>query len=98
MNTTDDDFSNYSNNSPKSRKQTLIEKCGQLDISIYVDDKAENSNEPYAMLRPVASEADLDSRINSKEAVTCATKANRLSVIALLIALVAIIVTLAGQQ
>jgi hypothetical protein len=61
---------------PRTRKQLLIEECNKQDVSIYIDDSSEQSTGAYANLRAVASEAELESRLNAKNAITLSKRAN----------------------
>lgn len=65
-----------------------MQKCG---VSVYVDDASETSAGIYAELRGVASEAELERRLNAKAAVVQATHANRIAMLALVVALAALV-------
>jgi tRNA threonylcarbamoyladenosine modification (KEOPS) complex Pcc1 subunit len=88
----DSDFSAFLLAVPLTRRQLLIEKCNKQDVSIYIDDPSEQSAGVYANLRAVASEAELESRLNAKNAITLSIRANDLSKRANVISLLAFIV------
>jgi len=85
------DFSDYLPGTPKSRKQLLLEACEKQSVPVYLDDPTESSSGIYAELRGVASEAELERRLNAKVAVGLARCANRVAIIALLISIIALI-------
>lgn len=70
------DFSSWSDTPPK-HKQQLIEECQKLGVSIYIDDPSEQSAGVYANQRAVASEAELERRLNAKKAIMNAEKATK---------------------
>lgn len=86
-----EDFSGFIDNKKMSRKERLIEKCKKHDVSIFVDDESETSSGIYAELRAVAPEAELERRLNSNRALSMANRSNIISLIALLIAVVALV-------
>lgn len=72
---------------PVSRKQHLIDECDKQDHTIYKDESSENID---STMRPVASEAELERRLNSKNTMNQAKRANIISAIALFVALISI--------
>lgn len=74
---TDSDFSTFVPATPLTRKQRLINECERRDVSIYIDDLSEQS----AIFRSIASEAELERRLNTKKTLLLSKRAN---VIALL--------------
>jgi hypothetical protein len=87
----DQDFSKYLGETPPTRKQRLLEECTERDVSIYIDDASEQSAGVYAVLRAVASEAELERRLNTKKAVGQSNRANLIAVAALAISIVALV-------
>lgn len=67
---------------PVSRKEELIKICQSLDISIYIDDPAENVHTP---IRAVASEAELERRVLSKKAVKYSLDSRWIALAALIV-------------
>ena len=67
-----EDFSNFLDDNESSRKQKLIEDCKKLNVSIYIDDESENANGAYSLIRAVASEAELERRLNAKNTIRSA--------------------------
>jgi len=90
-NAKDEDLSNYLEGIPKSRKQLLLDECKKRNVSMYLDDPTEPSSGIYAELRAVASEAELEKRLNAKMAVCLARRAHWVAGIALLASLIALI-------
>lgn len=76
---------------PTSRKQALLNECERLDVSIHIDDASETSSGVYAQFRGVASEAELERRLNAKQALKRATWSNATAILALLVAVAAFI-------
>lgn len=87
------DFSTFALAVPLTRKQLLIEECKKQDVSIYIDDQSEQSAGIYANLRAVASQAELERRLNTRKAIALSERANTLSKRANIIALLALIVS-----
>ena len=85
------DFSKFIDSPEKSRKEKLIEECRKQDVSIYIDDATETSKTIYAEMRAVASEAELERRLNSKRSVNIANRSSIVSAIALFVSIVALI-------
>jgi len=76
---------------PTTRKAQLLDKCKKLDVTIFIDDVNEDaSNNP---LRGVASETELERRLNAKKAVHNSKRANIISIIAIVIALISLAAT-----
>jgi hypothetical protein len=76
---------------PTTRKAQLLDKCKKLDVTIFIDDATENAlNNP---LRGVASEAELERRLNAEIAVHNSKRANIISITAVVIALISLIAT-----
>ena len=70
------DFSVFVSAIPLTRKQLLLEECKNQDVSIYIDDPMEQSAGAYAIFRGVASEAELECRLNAKKAMILFKRAN----------------------
>lgn len=70
------DFSAFVSAIPLTRKQLLIEECKKQDVSIYIDDPSEQSTGAYAIFRGVASEAELERRLNAKKVTIFSKRAN----------------------
>ena len=87
----DEDFSKFLGETAKTRKESLLEKCSKHDVSIYINDAAEPSSGVYAGLRAVASEAELERRLNSKLAVGIAGRANMIALFALFASVIALV-------
>ena len=90
-NTKHQDFSGFLGSAPKSKKQMLIEECKRRDVSIYIDDPAESSSGVYADLRGVASEAELERRLNPVKAIGLSKLAILVAAFSLLVSVVALI-------
>lgn len=86
-----EDFSKFIKNDEKSRKERLIEECKKHDVSIHVDDESETSSGAYAEMRAVASEAELERRLNAKKSVGMATRSSVIAIIALIVSVLALI-------
>jgi len=85
------DFSKYFGERTKTRKQRLLDECKENDVSIYIDDSSEQSSDIYAVLRGVASEAELERRLYAKKTFTQSNRANKIAAIALIVSVVAIV-------
>ena len=85
------DFSSFLSDIPLTHKQQQIEACQKLGVSIYIDDPSEQSAGVYANLRAVASEAELECRLNAEKAIMNAEKATKLSKWAIVISLLALL-------
>lgn len=86
-----DDFTDFLDAPPISRKESLLRNCKKFDVSIYIDDASETSSGVYASMRAVASEAELERRLNAKKAVLQASSANKIAICALIVAIVAFV-------
>lgn len=86
------DFSPYLDEAEilQSRKRRLLEDCKKNDVSIYIDKPSEQSSGVYAELRGVASEAELEQRLNAKMVVGQASRANVIASVALFVSIVAL--------
>lgn len=93
-NSRDEDFSAFLDDAKKSTKQILIEKCRRNNASIYVDDASETSSGIYAQLRGVASEAELERRLNAKKALGLASRANTVAILAFLVSIATLVVAI----
>jgi hypothetical protein len=85
------DWSKHFGDEPVSRKQRLIDECNKQDVTIYKDESSENTD---SIMRPVASEAELERRLNSKNTMSQAKRANIISAIALFVALISIVISI----
>ena len=87
----DQDFSKYFGEIPKTRKQRLLEECQSNDVSIYIDNPSEQSSGIYAEMRGAVSEAELEQRLNAKRTVAQSNRANVIAAIALIVLVVALV-------
>jgi hypothetical protein len=87
----DQDWSKYFGEIPQTRKQRLLEECKRHDVSIHIDNPSEQSSGIYADFRGVASEAELEQRLNAKKAVGQSNRANIIATIALIVSVVALV-------
>lgn len=85
QNSKNEDFSAFLDDAKKSTKQVLIEKCRRNNISIYVDDTSETSSGIYALLRGMASEAELERRLNAKKALGLASRTNTVAILTFMV-------------
>lgn len=60
-------------------------------MSIHIDDASETSSGVYAQFRGIASEAELERRLNAKKALKRASWPNAIAILALLVAVAAFI-------
>jgi hypothetical protein len=80
----DQDWSKFfGEQSNESRKERLIRLCNSQNVSIYIDDQSETAEGIYAALRAVASEAELERRLNTQRALAQSKYSNYISLIAL---------------
>ena len=87
-----EDFSSYVGKAQvRSNKERLLGECKRLGVAPYVDDPSESSSGIYAQLRGVASEAELERRLNAARASKLARYANIIAVLALLVSIVALL-------
>lgn len=77
----DFDFSTFVPATPLTGKQRLIEECNKRDVSIYTDDPTEL---PTSIFRSVASEAELERRLNAEKAIAHSKRANVIALFSLL--------------
>lgn len=70
------DFSSFLPAVPLTREQCLIEECKKQGVSIYIDDTSEQSAGAYAIFRGVASQVELERRLNAKKQITHSMYAN----------------------
>jgi hypothetical protein len=87
----DVDFSKFFGSIQSTPKQLLLEECKKNGVSVYVDEASETSTGFYAKFRVVASEAELEKRLNVELAVCQARLANRIAIFALVFSLVALV-------
>jgi len=86
-----EDFSSLLPSGPGSFKDKLIAECQRKGVSVYVSDPSEARSGPYALLRAVASEVELQSRLNACLSLKRAMWANRIAWLALVIGVAALI-------
>jgi hypothetical protein len=86
-----EDFSTFLGDSSMStKKSALLEECKKHDISPYIDDATESSSGAYATFRGVASEAELERRLNTKKALGLSNQANAIAFLAFIVSLAAL--------
>lgn len=85
------DYSKFFGDVLLTPKQLLIEKCKKKAISFYVDNASETSAGLYAEFRGVASEAELEKRLNANAAVYQAMLANKIAITAFVFSLIALL-------
>lgn len=90
-NTESEDFSKFFGDKAPTKKELLITQCKKKNVSIYIDDVSEASVGIYAELRGVASEAELQNRLNTKNALTQAKLANMIAIFAFVVSVIALI-------
>lgn len=83
----DSDFSTFAPSTPLTRKQRLIEECEKRDVSVYIDDLAEQS----AIFRSIVSETELERRLNAKKAITLSKCANVIALFSLIVSTFALL-------
>lgn len=91
QNQKEQDFSKFFGDIPQTRKQKLLQDCKKNDVSIYIDNPSEQSSGIYAELRGVASETELEQRLNAKKAIGQSNQANMIAVIALIVSILALV-------
>jgi len=74
-----------------SKKNRLLRECERHGISPYIDDPSETSSDIYGQLRGVASEAEFERRLNAVRAVSMASYANIIALLAFLVSVVALV-------
>lgn len=88
----EEDFSSFLGQAQvPPNKERLLRECERLGVTPYVDDPSESSSGVYAQLRGVASEAELERRLNAARASMLARYANIIAVLALLVSIVALV-------
>ncbi len=85
------DFSSFVLTTPLTRKQLLIEECVKQDVSINIDDPSEQSSGPYSIFSCIASEAELERRLNAKKETILSKRANVIALLALIVSTVALV-------
>lgn len=85
------DFSDYLPDDISTSKQKLLKICNKYKVPIYIDDNTETSSGVYSNLRAVASEAELERRLNIKKATIETKRANVMAFIALIVSLTALV-------
>lgn len=88
------DWSGYPKDAERSRKQRLISECMRRDVSIHVDESDESSEGVYAILRAVASEAELERRLRVARAESMASRANLVAWLALAVSIIGVLASL----
>ena len=74
-----------------TNKDALLKQCLQHDVSPYIDEASETSSGIYAQLRGVASAAELERRLNAKNTLGVASRANRIAFLAFLISIATLV-------
>ena len=91
----EEDFSTFLGKEKVPAKKTiLLKECERYGVSPYVDDAAETSTGVYALLRGVASEAELERRLNAWKALGLARRAHIVAIVAFLVSLAALVKSL----
>lgn len=90
-----EDFSKYLPKGPASNKEKLIAECQKRGVPIHVADQSETSSGPYAALRAVAPESELQSRLLQAITAHRARNANRIAWLALVVGVASLIITVA---
>ena len=84
----EEDWSKWLGEMPNNSKRLIIEKCMKNNVSIYVDDATEQAG---SIFRAVASEAELEKRLDAKLNAKRSTISLGISAMSLLIAIAALI-------
>lgn len=87
------DFSRYLSQSGSSKKQKLIIECKSNHLSIFLDDSSETAESTHTMMRPIASEAELERRLNAHKAIYNSKIANAIAILALLFSIATLLKT-----
>jgi hypothetical protein len=87
----DTDFSDFIPAAPQTRKERLLRECERRGVSVYVDDSSEASVGVYADLRAVASEAELERRLQATTAAVHAKYATVIAVLSLVVSIVSLV-------
>lgn len=77
----------------QSKKELLIEQCSKNNVCIFVDDQSESSIGIYAEIRSVASEAELQRRLDANIQIRNSIKAFWISVVALVVSVLAVAIS-----
>ena len=85
------DYSAFVSAIPLTRKQLLIEECKKQGVSIYIDDPSEQSEGTEAIMRGVASEAELERRLIAKRAISLSRLSNFIAFFALIMSAIALV-------
>ena len=80
-----------------SNKERMLRECEKLGVVPYIDDPSESSSGVYAQLRGVASEAELERRLNAARASKLARLANIIATLALIVSVVALVKSFASD-
>lgn len=88
------DFSYLASDTLKTKKEVLIAECERRQVPIYVDDPTETSAGPYAAMRAVVSEAEMQTRLYAKDADDRAVRAEKRARRAELLAVCALVIAL----
>lgn len=83
----DTDFSTFVPSAPLTRKQLLIEECKKQGVSIYIDDPSEQS----AIFRGIASEVEIECRLNAKKTIDLSKRTNNISLLTFIVATITLI-------
>jgi hypothetical protein len=78
------DFSKFFPEKKLTKKELLLKRCTELGISPFIDDSSEVASSELLDMRAVASEVELEKRINEKTSLAQAGKANTIAFYALL--------------
>lgn len=86
------DFSSFFGDAEEtSNKSRLLRECEKLGVSPYIDNPSETSSGVYAQFRGVASDAELERRLNAARTASMARYANNIALLALLVSVVALV-------
>jgi hypothetical protein len=91
------DWSKYFDLPPETRKERLLNECRRNDVSIHIDGPTETSSGINSILRPVASEAELERRLVAKLAIGKSAWANKIAGLSLLVSLISLAVSIWGK-
>jgi hypothetical protein len=90
-----EDFSEYLPKGSASNREKLIAECRKRGVPIHVANQSETSSGPYAALRAVAPESELQARLLQAITTDHARNANRIAWLALVVGVAGLIITLA---
>jgi len=88
-----EDFSRFFGYAQPTSKQLLLEKCKKAGVSIHVNDPTETTTGFYAEFRCVASEAELEQRLNAKTVAHQATRTNWNTIFVIVISLATLFIS-----